>query len=37
MTLSRGEIIVDNGKVLAAPGRGRLLERKRFSQTEARL
>lgn len=31
MTLSRGEIIVENGKVLAQPGRGRLLKRKRFA------
>lgn len=31
MTLSRGEVIVENGKVLAKPGRGRLLKRKRFT------
>ena len=31
MTLSRGEIVVENGKVLAQPGRGRLLKRKRFA------
>lgn len=31
MTLSRGEIIVENGKVLAQPGRGKLLKRKRFA------
>ena len=37
MTLSRGEVIVDNGKVLARPGRGELLRRNRFSETVARL
>jgi dihydropyrimidinase len=37
MTISRGEIIVDNGKVLARAGRGQLLKRKKFSETEARL
>ncbi len=37
MTLSRGEIIVERGKVLATPGRGRLLKRNRFSETDARL
>ncbi|MGE3597499.1 MAG: dihydropyrimidinase [Dehalococcoidia bacterium] len=31
MTLSRGEIIVMNGKVLGQPGRGQLLKRKRFA------
>ncbi|MCS6926177.1 MAG: dihydropyrimidinase [Candidatus Binatia bacterium] len=31
MTLSRGEIIVDNGKVLGQAGRGRLLRRQRFT------
>ncbi|MGD9764128.1 MAG: dihydropyrimidinase [Candidatus Binatia bacterium] len=31
MTLSRGEIIVENGKVLGQPGRGQLLKRKRFA------
>jgi dihydropyrimidinase len=31
MTLSRGEIIVDNGKVLGSAGRGKLLRRKKFS------
>jgi dihydropyrimidinase len=37
MTLSRGDIIVENGKVLGLPGRGQLLERKKFSETDARL
>ena len=37
MTLSRGEVIVDNGKVLAEAGRGRLLKRRRFSETDARV
>lgn len=37
MTLSRGEIIVDKGKVLAEPGRGKLLKRKRFSETDVRI
>ena len=37
MTLSRGEVIVDNGKVLAEAGRGRLLKRRRFSETGARI
>ena len=37
MTLSRGEVVVDCGKVLAPPGRGRLLKRDRFSETVARL
>ena len=32
MTLSRGEVIVENGKVLAEPGRGKLLKRKKFTQ-----
>lgn len=31
MTLSRGEVIVDNGKVLGSAGRGKLLRRKKFS------
>lgn len=31
MTLSRGEIIVENGKVLGQAGRGKLLKRKRFA------
>lgn len=31
MTISRGEVIVDNGKVLGKAGRGRLVKRKRFS------
>ncbi len=31
MTLSRGEVIVENGKVLGSSGRGKLLRRKRFS------
>ena len=37
MTLSRGEVVVDRGQVLARPGRGRLLKRDRFSETVARL
>ena len=37
MTLSRGEVIVDKGKVLGEPGRGQLLKRDRFSETVARL
>jgi len=32
MTLSRGEVIVDNGKVLAKAGRGKLIKRKKFTQ-----
>ena len=36
MTLSRGEVVVDRGRVLAQPGRGRLLKRDRFSETVAR-
>jgi dihydropyrimidinase len=35
MTLSRGDIIVENGVVLARAGRGRLLSRKRFSESTA--
>lgn len=31
MTLSRGEVIVDNGRFLGQPGRGRLLKRKSFA------
>ncbi len=31
MTLSRGEVIVENGKVLGSSGRGKLLRRKKFS------
>ncbi len=31
MTLSRGEIIVDDGKVLAEPGRGRLVKRRTYT------
>jgi dihydropyrimidinase len=31
MTLSRGEMIVENGKVLGSSGRGKLLRRKKFS------
>ena len=30
-TLSRGEIVVENGKVLGQAGRGNLLKRKRFT------
>ena len=37
LTLSRGEVVVDGGSVLARPGRGRLLKRDRFSETVARL
>ena len=37
LTLSRGEVVVDRGRVLASPGRGRLLRRDRFSETVARL
>ncbi len=37
LTLSRGEVVVEGGKVLARPGRGRLLKRDRFSETVARL
>ena len=32
MTLSRGEIIVENGKVLAQPGRGKMLRRRKFGE-----
>jgi dihydropyrimidinase len=31
MTLSRGEVIVDNGKALGQAGRGQLLKRKKFT------
>lgn len=31
VTLSRGEVIVENGKVLGQAGRGRLVKRKRFA------
>ena len=31
MTLSRGEVVVENGKVLGQAGRGKLLKRKRFT------
>lgn len=31
LTLSRGEIIVDNGKVLGQAGRGKLLRRRKFT------
>ena len=34
LTISRGEIIVENGKVLAEPGRGQLQKRKRFSEIQ---
>ncbi len=37
LTLSRGEVVVDRGRVLGQPGRGRLLKRDRFSETVARL
>ncbi len=33
-TLSRGEIIVENGTVLAKPGRGQLVKRKRFAEIQ---
>lgn len=32
MTVSRGEIIYDNGSVVSRPGRGRLLKRARFTR-----
>ena len=32
MTLSRGEIIVENGNVLAKPGRGKMLRRQKFAE-----
>jgi dihydropyrimidinase len=32
LTMSRGEVIVDKGKLQARPGRGRLLRRKRFQR-----
>jgi dihydropyrimidinase len=31
LTLSRGEVVAENGKIVARPGRGRLLKRKRFA------
>jgi len=31
MTLSRGEVIVENGKVLGSSGRGKLIRRKKFT------
>ncbi|MEE9202751.1 MAG: dihydropyrimidinase [Dehalococcoidia bacterium] len=31
LTMSRGEVICDNGKVTANPGRGRLLKRRKFT------
>jgi dihydropyrimidinase len=34
MTLSRGEVIVENGKVLGQAGRGKLLKRKRFADVK---
>lgn len=34
MTLSRGEVIVENRKVTAHPGRGRLVKRKKFSDIQ---
>lgn len=37
LTISRGEIIVDEGKVLGQPGRGQLLKRKKFTETDARM
>ena len=32
LNMSRGEVIVDKGKLHARPGRGRLLRRKRFQR-----
>ena len=32
MTFSRGELVMDKGRILAKPGRGQLIKRKRFSQ-----
>lgn len=37
LTISRGEIIVDDGKVIGQPGRGQLLKRKKFTETDARM
>ena len=34
ITISRGEIIVENGKLLAEPGRGQLVKRKRFAEIQ---
>lgn len=31
LTLSRGEVVMESGKVLGKPGRGRLLKRKKFA------
>jgi dihydropyrimidinase len=31
ITLSRGEVIVENGKVLGSSGRGKLIRRKKFT------
>jgi dihydropyrimidinase len=36
MTLSRGEVVWDDGKVLAKPGRGRFLPRERFQAGKSR-
>ena len=37
LTISRGEIIVRDGEVLGKPGRGKLLKRKKFAETDARM
>ncbi len=34
LTLSRGEVIVERGKLLAEPGRGQLVRRKRFAEIQ---
>ena len=34
LTLSRGEIIVERGKILAEPGRGQVVKRKRFAEIQ---
>lgn len=34
MTPSRGEVIVENGKLLAEPGRGQLSKRKLFADVQ---
>ena len=31
MTVSRGDVIVENGKVLAEPGRGKLVKRRTYT------
>ncbi len=37
MTLSRGDIVFENGKITGEAGRGQLLKRGKFSETTARL